>query len=393
MTGTIDQGDGPLEKAAGLEDLIRKHADQADRDCRLPEPVARAFAETGLYRIAAPENLSGLDADPMTQIRVIETVSRYDGSAGWNLMIGIETFGLLAPGCVACRDLIADPMIIMSSSTAAVGRADREAAGPDRPAGYRVNGRWQFVSGCQNSTVFGATVRLHEDGEPVSQNVYAIVPAPSFEILETWDVGGMRGSGSHDVQVTDVWVPDSQIVAPLGGADSDSAQLRVPLGSRLAYNKVAVALGLARAGIDAFVALAEGKVPRFTSRSLRDRPSAQRAVAEAEVRVLGSRALVFELVEAMWEKAVAGAHISTRERAIFQLACSDAVRSSVTAVDLVSDAAGTTANQREHPLERIGRDVRVVRQHVTVANHQIDDVGRVLLGLPPEGLMLAGMRG
>jgi alkylation response protein AidB-like acyl-CoA dehydrogenase len=382
----LDGVEAPIDRARGLGSLIRDHADQADRECRLPAPVAEAFARTGLYRIAAPTDLSGLDADPLTQIEVIEAVSAADGSAGWNLMIGIETFGLLAPGCQSCRHLIEDPMIVMSSSTAAVGRADREGES------FRVNGRWQFVSGCQNSSVFGATVRLYEGGEPVSQNLYAIVPAPDFEIIETWDVGGMRGSGSHDVVVAEVLVPESQIVAPLGGADSDSAQLRIPLGARLAYNKVAVALGIARAGIDAFVDLAEGKVPRFSSRSLRERPSAQRAVAEAEVRLLGARALVFDLVEALWEKARTGAHITTKERAIFQLACSDAVRGAVAAVDAVSDAAGTTANQRSHPLERIGRDVRVVRQHVTVANYQIEDVGRVLLGLPPEGLMLAGMR-
>jgi hypothetical protein len=97
-----------------------------------------------------------------------------------------------------------------------------------------------------------------------------------------------------------------------------------------------------------------------------------------------------QLVEEMWEKVCASAHITTRERALFQLACSDAVMGAVEAVDNVSDAAGTTANQKAHPLERIGRDVRVVRQHVTVASHHIDDAGRVLLGLPPKGMMLAG---
>ena len=118
--------------------------------------------------------------------------------------------------------------------------------------------------------------------------------------------------------------------------------------------------------------------------------SSQRAVAEAEVRLLSARSLVFQLVEEMWDKVQRSAHITTRERAIFQLACSDAARGAVEVVERISDAAGTTANQRDHPLERIGRDVRVVRQHITVASHHIDDAGRVLLGLPPTGMMLAG---
>ena len=376
----------PVETAESLESLVRAHADQGERERRLPAPVAEAFAASGLYRIGAPEDLSGLDADPMTQMAVIETVSRFDGSAGWNLMIGIETFALLAPGCVGCRELIEDPLVVIASSTAAVGRADKEGDG------YRVNGRWQFVSGCHNAAVFGATVRLHEQGSPVSQNVYAMVPLPDFRIEDTWAVGGMCGSGSHDVCVDDIWVPDGQIAAPLGGAEATTNQLRFPLGARLSFNKVAVALGIARAGIDAFIELAEGKVPRFSSKSLRERPASQRAVAEAEVRVRAGRALVNELLQEMWGKVIAGEHISTRERALFQLACSDAVRGCVSAVDAVCDAAGTTANSQDHPLERIARDVRVVRQHVTVANHQIDDAGRVLLGLPAQGLMLAGTR-
>jgi len=374
----------PLEKAQSLEALVRAHADESERQRRLAVPVAEAFASSGLYRIGAPEDLSGLDADPLTQMAVIETVSRFDGSAGWNLMIGIETFALLAPGCVGCRELIRDPAVVLASSTAAVGRADREGDG------YRVNGRWQFVSGCHNADVFGATVRLHENDAPVSQNQYVMVPEPDFQILDTWDVGGLCGSGSHDVSVEDVWVPDSHVVSPLGGAATKTNQLRFPLGARLAFNKVAVALGVARAGIESFVALAEGKVPRFSSRSLRQRPASHRAVAEAEVRVRAGGALVRELLEEMWAKVLTREHISTQERAIFQLACSDAVRGCVSAVDAVCDAAGTTANQRDHPLERIARDIRVVRQHVTVASHQMDDAGRVLLGLRPEGLMLAG---
>lgn len=377
----------PLDTARSLETLVRAHADEAEAARRLSEPVARAFAASGLYRIAAPPDLSGLDADPVTQMSVIETISGFDGSAGWNLMIGIETFGLLAPACVGCRSLIEDPAVVMASSTAAVGRADREVDG------YRVTGRWQFVSGCHNASVFGATVRLYEDGEPVSANLYAIVTEPDFRIEDTWHVGGLRGSGSHDVVVDGVRVGRDRIVAPLGGAEATTAQLRFPLGARLAFNKVAVALGIARAGIDAFVALAEGKIPRFTSSTLRDRPASWRAVAEAEVDLRAGRALVCELLDAMWAKVLAGDHITTRERALFQLACSDAVRGCVAAVDRVCDAAGTTANQQDHPLERIARDVRVVRQHVTVASHHIDDAGRVLLGLPPQGMMLAGLRG
>ena len=111
--------ESPVQRALGLESLIRDHADEADRESRLSRPVAEALASNGLYRLAAPVAFGGEEADPMTQIQTIETVSQFDGATGWNLMIGIETFGLISGGCESCRHLIDDPAVIMCSSTAA----------------------------------------------------------------------------------------------------------------------------------------------------------------------------------------------------------------------------------------------------------------------------------
>ena len=144
-------------------------------------------------------------------------------------------------------------------------------------------------------------------------------------VLDTWNVGGLCGSGSHDVTITDVEVPNERILAQMGRHHDRSPLEHFPLGSRLAYNKVGVALGIGRAAIDAFADIATGKVPRFTSRSLRDRPFAQRAIARAEVRLRAGRALVFELLEAMWTKVCSAEKVTTRDRALFQIACSDAV--------------------------------------------------------------------
>ncbi|MEM7016464.1 MAG: acyl-CoA dehydrogenase family protein [Pseudomonadota bacterium] len=375
----------PIERAEALAPLVQAHADEAERERHLPAAVAAAFAKAGLYRIAMPGFCGGEEADPATQIRTIEAVSTADGSAGWNLMIGIESFGLIAPSFTQCADLIEDPMTVMCSSTAAVGRADKVEGG------FRVSGQWQFVSGCHNSQLFGATVLLYENGEriPDTTRVYALVKKPEFEIVDTWYVGGLRGSGSHDIKLDDVFVPDAHIVAPIGGAMArNSALMRFPLGARLAYNKIGVSLGIARAAIDAFIELAEGKTPRFSSKTLRERTQAQQAVAKAEVRLRSARALVFDEVEKMWETVLSGQRVSAKERAIFQIACSDAAQACAEAVDWVCDAAGTSANQTGMLLERAARDIRVIRQHVTVASRHIEDGGRVLLGLDAQDLML-----
>lgn len=370
-----------LERAAALRPLILEHADASEAERHLHPAVAAAFARSGLYRLGVPASAGGEGGDPVTQIEVIECASAADGSAGWNLMIGIESFGLIMPGFRDCKDLVADPLEVLCSSTAAVGTAT-----PDGD-GYRINGVWQFVSGCHNAGLFAATV-ANPNG---SGNRYAVLTRGQWEIVDTWHVGGMRGSGSHDVKVVDAWVPRSRIVAPIGGVKSDDPLLRFPVGARLAYNKVAVALGIARHTLDFFSELAEGKQPRFSSGRLRERVHAQSAVAEAEVRVVRSRAALMDQVDAMWRKNLAGEPITTRDRAVFQIVCSDGVRACVEAVDLLADAAGTSANQLGSVIERASRDVRVVRQHASVASHHIADGGRALLGLAPQGLMLAGL--
>ena len=374
----------PQERAKGLLGLVREHAEASESQRHLKREVAEAFAREGLFRIAAPVDFFGSEEDPITQIETIESVAYADGSAAWNLMIGIETFGLIAPGFVHCRELIEDLSVIMCSSTASAGRADKV------DGGYRVSGRWGFCSGCHNSELFGATVYIYENGErDNSGHQYLVVPKPEFEILDTWYTSGLCGSGSHDVVLEDVFVPEERLVAPLGKVQHDSALLRMPFRSRLCYNKVAIAFGLARSALDDFVDLADGKVPRFTSKSLKERGWAQRAIAESEVRVRSVRALVVELLGSLWDKAVEGEAVSDKEAALFQLACSDAVRTCIGAVDRLVEAAGTTANQKGHPLERVARDIRVVGQHQTVAPHHIEDAGKVLLGVPAVDAMLA----
>jgi len=389
VSASTDSGPDFVARARTLQPLVREAADEAERERRLPSNVAEAMAEQGLYRVGALRCIQGAEASPEVQIRVIEAISEADGSAGWNLMIGIESFGLLGATLGRGPELFADPSVIVCSSTAARGVAERVSGG------YRVSGLWPFVSGCHNSHFFAGVVEVREQGaSPASPlPTFAVVPQRDFEILDTWNVAGLRGSGSHDVRVEGALVPEENLTStPSQATLAGSAALRIPLGVRLAYNKVGVGFGIARAALDAFVELATGKVPRFSSSSLRERPSAQRAVARAEVRLRGARALVFELVAEVWDRAMRGAPTTDRDRALFQIACSDASAACAEAVEYVVEAAGTSANRLDSPLERCARDVRVIRRHVTVAPHLLEDGGRVLLGLDPQSIMLALLR-
>jgi len=211
----------------------------------------------------------------------------------------------------------------------------------------------------------------------------ALLPASELEILDTWNTSGMRGSGSHDVRVHDVVVPDERMTRVQAGPPRESGTLfRYPFFSRLAYNKVGVATGIARAAIGHFIELASAKTPRGSFKPLRERGAAQRAVADAERRLRSSRAFVFDATAELWDAVDAGGRGSDEQRAMVQLACSNATTTCIDAVAPLVEAAGTSPNFDTSALGRCWRDVQVVRQHVMVSPQWIEAVGRTLLGGP-----------
>ncbi len=382
--GEIGQLEDPVSVARALGPLIREAAAEADRERRLPGRVALAMAEAGLYRLSVAREFGGFECDPNTTIRTIEAIAEADGSAGWNLMIGLETGGIASGG--VSREggaaVFADPMTIMAGSLNALGRAT------PAEGGWRLTGRWQYASGIHNAHWFWAGATVMDGDRPavgphgLPRAIQLLVPARDYEIIDTWDVAGMRGSGSHDVAVHDVFVPGAFMTDVYASPNTQTSPLfRYPVVSRLCYTKVGVATGIARAAIDAFVELAGAKTPYLSRNLLRDRSTAQLAAAEAEVTLGAGRAFTFEAVGAMWAALTAGEAPSMELRLRQRMATTHAVQAAVRAVDLVHGAAGLSPNYRGAPLERHFRDVHVVPQHPTVSPAFMETAGRALLGL------------
>ena len=381
-SGNVTRSD-LLERAIELLPLVRDCADEAERERRIPERLASACAKAGLHRLAAPRSLGGFECDPRTQIEIIELVSAADGAAGWTLMIGIEILGFLGPALEerVASEIYADPSLIGAGALNPLGRAVRV------PDGYRVSGQWPFASGCHNAHYFWGQCVVDtgepstaDDGSPATLRE-ALIPASQFDIVDTWHVSGLRGSGSHDVVANDVFVPDDRMTAVFARAPRVSTTLfRFPSFNRLAYNKVGVSLGIARGALDHFYELARHKKPRASALRLSEKVSVQLAVAEAEATLRSARAFVLESVERVWRVTDEGRTASAHDQALVHLACTHACEASIRAVDLVCAAAGTTANFESSPLERRQRDVRVVPQHMMVGPQWKEFAARVFLG-------------
>ncbi len=366
-----------VERARSLQPLVRSFADRADAERSLPLELVRALAQAGLFRIAVARSLGGAEADPRAQILAIEAIAEADGAAGWTLMIGIESLGIASAMLrrdVAEEVIAKNPPVVFSGALNPLGRATVV------DGGVRVSGRWPFASGCQHSDWFWGQCVVA--GEEKPRLLEVLVPRADYRVLDTWNVAGLRGSGSHDVEVSELFVPERFTTRVSYEPARETGPLfRFPTFSRLAYNKVGVATGIARAAIDDFVALASHKVPRAMTKPLAERHHAQTSVAEAETRLRSARAFVFEAVDEVWQETLAGRPASRRQRALVQLACSQAVAACARAVELVHAAAGSSANFVSNPLERRMRDVHVVGQHIMVSPALIEPASRVLLGL------------
>jgi alkylation response protein AidB-like acyl-CoA dehydrogenase len=345
------------------------------------------MAAADLYKVAAPRSIGGGECDPRSQIETIEAVSAADGAAGWNLMIGIENMGFLGAALPreTAKKLYADPGLIVAGALNPLGRATKV------DGGYRVTGQWPFASGCHNAGWFwgqcivveGETPAKTESGAPQLRE--ALIPSSAFEILDTWHVSGLRGSGSHDVAAHDVFVPDEHVTAVMQGGmqlRETGTLYRYPPFNRLAYNKIGVATGIAQAALEHFHQLASEKQPRGSRKLLREKVSVHLTYAEAVAALRSARAYALEAVESVWQTVEAGDAPSADQRMHVHLACAHACEASIRSVELVHAAAGTTANFTSCPLDRCLRDVRVVPQHIMVSPQWKETAGRVLLGLP-----------
>ncbi len=380
----------PLERVARLGDVIRKGGDEAQQLRRLPDDCVAGLVDEGLFRFALPRELGGDDASITETIEILEAIAKIDGSVGWNVMLGSEINALAAGGMdpeLAREVYLEDPRVIMCGGGGPGSTPSRAEPHPD--GGYRVFGQATFISGCHNATwcfilapiVRDGTPDTDENGVPAIRSWF--LHRSQFEILDTWDVAGLRGSGSHDVRVdgahvTEKWSRVQLFQLP---AHYPNPAFRVPVALRLSYNKAAVAIGVARGAVDAFFDLAQNKVPWMSTSTLAHRPVAQQRAGEAEASLRSARAYLMDAMHGVENELEGGREMPSPEvTQNARLACTHAANVSMQVVDLVHNTCGTSAMRMHSPLERKLRDAHGCATHRWVAHPIYGEIGRILLG-------------
>ncbi len=389
------EADEWVARARALAPSVEQCRDEGEQQRRLPRPLFDAMRDAGLFHLWVPRAYGGAEVDIATMVRVTEEVSRQDGAAGWNVMIGANTailWGFMNER--AARGIFdADPnSVIAGTILASAGRAKIV------PGGYRIGGRWPLASGCHHANWMVTACFIYgEDGKPklgpdgAPQPNAFFVPIGDCEILDTWYSAGLRGTGSHHFQCTDIFVPEDFHFASVGAPPVQRGPLySTQIPNVWGPNVSAVALGIARDAIESFVALAGDKKPSRMNSLLAQQDVVQHKVGQAEGLLRSGRAFLMETIGDMWALMSAGKPVPPELAALNRLACATAVQNAIAATDLMFGAAGATSIYATSRLERCFRDVHMVSQHGVVGPTNIIFAGRSILGLTPEGAFPPG---
>jgi indole-3-acetate monooxygenase len=386
-TASID----PVARARDLGPMIVAAADEIERTQTIPEPLLTHLHDARLARMLLPRSVGGDQVEPWVYLSAIEELSRHDGSVGWNLFVA-NSSAIIAPFIPldTAQTIFADPRSIISWGPPNQHKATAV------PGGYRVTGEWHFASGSRQASWMGAhcqvvepdgSLRLNRFGRPTIRTL--LFPKEHAQPIHDWNTIGMRGTASEGYRVTDLFVPEAY-----SGTREDPS-LRRDRGPLYAFTTpglyavgvAGVALGIARAMLDAFITLATDKTPRGLQR-LADSPVIQADVARREAQLGSARAWLVEILKDIWTTADDIAPVDLNARLRVRLGCAHAITSAVEVADYVYKAAGTSAIFPGTPFERRFRDIHTLSQQIQSREAHFEAVGRVMFNGDPDGVFL-----
>jgi indole-3-acetate monooxygenase len=381
-----------VHAAIGLADQIRAASDEIERGRRITPDIAVAMKDAGVFGMTMPRAWGGQELDPLTQFRVIEALAMADGSVGWCAMIGCD-------GGYVTAFLDQDvahalyPDILAATAVAATTTGEAKRV----PGGYRVSGRFPFVSGGDHCEWLTAGCVVVENGAPqidgngVPKTRHCFLKLSRCEILDTWRTTGLRGTGSNDIVVRDEFVAENHTFS---FQDPELVKRAGPLYAfpRMFTAKgAAPALGVARHALDVFIENAAAKPARRytlgermeTSKMLRDDVHVQEVVGRAETLLAAARAHYFSVMGDLWATLLSGRRPSDKQLALFTTTYPHVVGICADVVQLVYRAAGGAAVYNSSIYDRCLRDVLTMNQHVLATLRTYEMAGRALLRLEP----------
>ena len=375
--------------------LIEEHAADAEANRQLSSPVFDAMYQAGLFEILVPRARGGHELHPVDCMRIWEAVARINSAAAWNLVMNqaVANFAAWLP-VEGADELFRDGIPTAATAFHPLAAATRVEGG------WRITGQVPFASGCRNVKWLAMPAAEMEGGQPKidpasgkSVPFVAFFPRGAASIEDTWHTTGMRGTGSADIVVRDLVVPD-QMTAMVGPLRNPSPGFEGPLYRIFPLHGVLgeaiVSVGVAAAAVDEAVHLCKTKTPAYNAVPLREQQLAQYQMAKAKARVEASRDTLYRAADAAYdEAAVSSTSLSPEAKTRLQLAVSFAAEACAEAMRFVNDAIGASSIRLGNPFERHSRDLHVLIQHSDKSSPRYASAGRLMFGLENDWVWLS----
>jgi alkylation response protein AidB-like acyl-CoA dehydrogenase len=384
-----------LEAVERIRPLIEEHAESAEANRQLSSVVYDAMYQAGLFAMLAPKAYGGLELHPVETMRVWEEVARIDSAAAWNLVMNqaISAYAAWLPA-EGAREIFRQGPATTAGALHPPGAAVRV------DGGWRITGQVPFGSGCHQAQWLAMpAVEMEGDrpkvdpatGEPKPFAVF--FPRSAATILDTWHTVGMRGTGSTDFAVRDLFVPD-HLTAPVCPLGQPAPGFEGPLFRMWPWTAIlgeaTVSVGVAAAAVDQAIEVCKTKRARYNATPLREQQLVQYQVGKAKARVEASRDTLHHAASAAYdETALSEKRLSTDAKIRLQLAVSFAAEACAEAVRFVNDAVGASSIRQGSPFERYFRDVHVLLQHSSKSSARYGSAGRLMFGLENDWVWLS----
>jgi indole-3-acetate monooxygenase len=372
--------ESPVVAAARqLARLAAEASDEIEASGRLTDTIVEQMTGAGLNHLYVPASAGGPEVDPISAMEAMEVLAIADGSVAWCAQVSSANawqVATLSAEAVAAMARLIGPPRRFSGSARPCGQA-RAVEG-----GYMVTGRWDFASNCLHADWYCGTCVVEEDGRRRLRPMF--MPITDGTILPTWQVAGMKGTGSNDFAVDEVFVPAERVSAGRNLAAQSGRLYHQRLSMVVNWALTAgVALGLSRGALDAFGQLSIDRTAG-ADLPLRDRAPVQLAVGRAEATLGAARAYCYQAISDVWDAAAQPDDQAALDQLIppARLAIVHAMHTAVEVVDLLFHAGGTRSIFQCHGLERRFRDAHVALQHGAGAPSHFEAGGRLALGLP-----------
>ena len=376
-----------LDAARALATHVAAATDRIDREREIPSELAGELGDKGFFRLLVPRSLGGAELDFLDYLRIVQVFGEADASVAW---------------CINQNNVFATNSVRMPEQTAREIWSDRRAVVSNGPpissasavpvdGGYRLTGRWNFSSGIRHATWVAALTPVSDtdrDGKAAADRDSVrtlLMPKDDVRLVDVWQVSGLRGTGSFSFEANDLFVPGSRTYGPSDGASEDGALYVMPTGLMFASGFATVALGVARASLDAAIDLAGRKAPVSGRGMLRDEATTQRQIGQAEAIWGASRAFLHESTSSAWEGALKNHSLTVEERIRLRLAGTHAIRMAADVVDIAYSVCGSNSIFAANPIQRRFQDIHVITQQVQGRLAHYDTAGQFFLGLKPEG--------